>query len=78
MLARRVRTLAETLGRGMAVRMVDVWGSPGGTTLIVTVLVRVSYPLLGLPEGVRTAMDALVRLLVLLSLTWGALRVVTW
>lgn len=66
----RVRKLAETLGQRWATRLVDVFASPGAT-LVMAILLWASYPALGLPEGAKMIMAALVRVLMVISVTWS-------
>jgi MscS family membrane protein len=66
----RVRSFADKLGQHWAARLVDVSASPGAT-LVMAVLLWVSYPALGLPGSAQLTLAALVRILVVLSITWA-------
>ncbi len=71
----RVRHLVEHLGQAWAARLVDVFASPGAT-LTMAIVLRVAYPWLRLAPGAEIAMSVAVRLLIVISLTWAAYRLV--
>ena len=71
----RVRNLVENLGQRWATKLVDVFASPGAT-LVMAALLRISYPELGLPLGLATALEIAVRIMVVFSVVWALYRVV--
>jgi MscS family membrane protein len=73
--ANRLRALGERLRQNWVLRFVDVFASPGAT-LAMAVLIRVTYPALGLPDFLENAMVVAVRVLFTLSIVWAAYRLV--
>ncbi|HVJ15312.1 MAG TPA: mechanosensitive ion channel family protein [Polyangiaceae bacterium] len=71
----RVRHLVDNLGQAWAARLVDVFASPGATLIMAAVL-RVSYRALRLPPAAEDALLVAVRLLVVVSVTLAAYRLV--
>ncbi|MCA9593262.1 MAG: mechanosensitive ion channel family protein [Myxococcales bacterium] len=72
---RRVKDLVEKHGQLWASRLVDVFASPGAT-LLMALLLRVTYPELRLPLTAALAMSVAVRVLVAVSIVWAAYRLV--
>ena len=71
----RLRKLAERIGQPRAASLVAVVASPGAT-LLVAILLRLSYPKLRLPADAALAMHVAVRLLITLSLVWAIYRAI--
>lgn len=71
----RVQAIVKRLGQQWALKMVDVFASPGATLLMAGML-ALSYPQLGLPVKAGLAMSFAVRMLVVLSVVWAAYRLV--
>ena len=71
----RVRRLVENLGQTWATGFVDVFASPGAT-LVMAIILQLSYPQLRLPIKAALAMAVAVRVLVVLSIVWAAYRLV--
>ncbi|MEO8181155.1 MAG: mechanosensitive ion channel domain-containing protein [Deltaproteobacteria bacterium] len=71
----RVRRMAEALGQSWATRIVDAFASPGAT-LLMALMLRLSYPVLGLPDGATGALAGLARVLIVVSLAWAAYALV--
>lgn len=67
----RVRYLVETLQQAWAARLVDVVASPGAT-LVMAIVLRITYPSLRLPQSLADVLAAVVRILVVLSLAWAS------
>lgn len=66
----RVRRLAEVLGQAWMMRLVDVCASPGAT-LVMALLLRLSYPALDLPPAANETMAGLVQILISTGITWA-------
>jgi MscS family membrane protein len=71
----RVRDLVEKLGQRWATRLVEVFASPGAT-LAMALLLRLSYPVLGLPVDAVLVLQVAVRLMVAVSVVWASYRLV--
>lgn len=71
----RVRHLVENLGQSWALYVADVFAGPGATLAMAAVL-RIAYPALRLPPGAVEAAAVAVRLLIVVSVTWAAYRLV--
>jgi MscS family membrane protein len=71
----RITKLADRLGQKWAARFVDVFASPGAT-LVMALLLGVSYPYLRLPMQAALAVSTAVRLMLVLSLVWAVYRLV--
>ena len=71
----RVRRFAEVLGQRWMMRLVDVFASPGATLVMAGVL-WVSYPALGLPLLAAQFMGGLVRILIVIAISWAAYSMV--
>lgn len=71
----RIKPLVAKMARGQdyGEALVDVFASPGAT-LVVAVILRIGYPLLGLPAGAGAIMQIAVRVLVTLSIIWAVYR----
>lgn len=67
----RVRPLAEQLGAAWAASLVSALASPGAT-IAMAIMLRVTYPMLGLPDGAEQALRVAVRVLVVASIVWLA------
>ncbi|MBW2526512.1 MAG: mechanosensitive ion channel family protein [Deltaproteobacteria bacterium] len=71
--AARVRRVSEKLGQRWAIKLVDVIAGPGAT-LVVAVVLRISYPQLRLPLNAALAMQVAVQVLLIISLIWAVYR----
>jgi MscS family membrane protein len=71
----RVKHFIAERGEGWAARVVDVFASPGAT-LMMALLLYLTYPLLGLPIGAALAMSVAVRVMVVVSIVWALYRLV--
>ncbi len=74
-LQRRVQALIAASGQQWLARIVDTGAAPMAT-LVVAVVLRITYPRLMLPDGGVTAMEVAVRALVVTSIVWAAYRFV--
>ena len=68
--ANRIRRLADKLKQNWAIKLVDVIASPGAT-LVMALVLGVSYPHLMLPMGAAAAMSIAVRMLLVISVVWA-------
>jgi len=75
LVASRVKKLADKVGQKWAIKLVDVFGSPGAT-LVMAGMLRLAYPELGLPSGAVAALSVAVRMLVVVSIVWAIYRLV--
>lgn len=73
--AGRVKQLIEKTGQEWASKLVGVFGAPGGT-LVMALLLRVTYPPLGLPIGFAAFLGLAVRILMISSVVWAVYRLV--
>ncbi len=73
--AGRVRKLADKAGQQWAIKLVDVFGSPGAT-LVMAAMLRLAYPELGLTAGAVAALSVAVRMLVVVSIVWSIYRLI--
>jgi MscS family membrane protein len=71
----RVQKTTDKLGQKWISRFIDVVAAPG-STLVVALLLRVTYPELDLPIRAAMALSVAVRLLVVASVVWAAYRFV--
>lgn len=71
--AARVRRVSEKLGQRWATKLVDVIAGPGAT-LVVAIVMRVTYPQLRLPVNAALAMQVAVQALLIVSLVWALYR----
>jgi MscS family membrane protein len=71
--AARVKRVSAKLGQRWAIKLVDVIAGPGAT-LIVAVVLRISYPQLRLPLNAALAMQVAVQVLLIISLIWAVYR----
>jgi MscS family membrane protein len=73
--ANRLKNFVSMTGHAWAARLVDVFGSPGAT-LVMALLLRVTYPRLRLAIDAALAVSIAVRLLIVVSLVWAIYRLV--
>lgn len=71
----RIRNLVENLGQRWAIRLVDVFASPGAT-VVMAILLRIAHPHLALPAAVAVAIEVAVRIMVTFSVVWSIYRLV--
>lgn len=71
--AARVKRVSEKLGQRWITKVVDVIAGPGAT-LVVAIVLRISYPQLRLPLNAALAMQVAVQVLLILSLIWAVYR----
>ncbi|HEY6729252.1 MAG TPA: mechanosensitive ion channel family protein [Polyangiaceae bacterium] len=71
----RIRNLVENLGQRWAIRLVDVFASPGAT-VVMALLLRIAHPHLALPAAVSAAVEVAVRIMVTFSMVWAIYRLV--
>lgn len=75
LVASRVRSLAARAGQAWATKLVDVFASPGAT-LVMALLLRLAYPMLGLPPAAVIAIAVAIRMLLAISVVWASYRAV--
>jgi MscS family membrane protein len=71
----RGKSLAKRFGTAAAASVVDVFASPGAT-LVMAIVVHLTYPHLRLRIGAALTMAVAVRVMVVLSVVWALYRVV--
>lgn len=71
----RLKSLSKKLKRPWLSPVVDAAASPGAT-LVMAVLLAITYPLLGLPVGVTVAMSLFVRIMVMGSVIWSGYHII--
>jgi MscS family membrane protein len=73
--ASRVRKLADQFGQRWAIKLADVFASPGAT-LVMAGMLRLAYPRLELPDQAEQVLAVVVRMLVAVSIVWALYRLV--